>query len=213
DHDTRTIISNGFTDANGQFFVPQIMEGYYDLELSAPKHTSDRGTYLFLAGITNEARSFLSRETLRYTWTVVPTEIQDRYRIVIQTEFETVVPIPVVTVEPSVIDLANFPIGDTQVDLKVCNHGLIAAQDFRLDFDQHPCFIFRPLVNRLDAIAAMSCVEIPPTIRRVPGCTNTPPPDPNDPNNPPGGGGNSGSSSGPCLAYGRTTHIFPCESR
>ena len=84
------------------------------------------------SGVTNDVTAFLSRQTVRYSWTVVPTQVQDRYRIVVETTFEANVPAPVVTIEPSVIDLAEMPGDDWQVDLTVSNHGLIAADNFRL---------------------------------------------------------------------------------
>ncbi len=83
------------------------MEGYYEVNVQAAQHSSFRGNTFVTAGRTNEFEPFVSRSLVEYIWTVVPTEIEDRTRIVIETIFETVVPLPVITVEPAFIDLAN----------------------------------------------------------------------------------------------------------
>ena len=65
--------------------------------------------------------------------------------------------IPVVTVDPPVIDLADM-VGNTwQVNLSISNHGLLAAQDCHLDFVKHPRFKFTPLIGqRLAELATIS---------------------------------------------------------
>jgi hypothetical protein len=75
---SRAVVTNGVTDLLGQLFVPQLMEGYYDIEVSADRHNSYRGTHLVLSGTTNEVSTFISRQTVRYTWTVERIEIEDR---------------------------------------------------------------------------------------------------------------------------------------
>ena len=159
--------AQGTTDAAGQFLLPDILEGYYDVEVTADQHIAYRGTTLVRAGITEEIRAFLSRETVRYIWTVEPTEIEDRTRISIETVFETFVPIPVVTLEPNVIDLANITADVTQIDLRISNHGLIAANELRLGFSGHPDWQLEPLVSELGALPARSSLVIPMTIRRI----------------------------------------------
>src|SRR6185503_12578341 len=108
------------------------------------------------------------RETVRYIWTVEPTEIEDRTRITIETVFETFVPIPVVTIEPNVIDLADITAEVTQIDLRISNHGLIAANDFRIGFSSHPEWQLEPLISEIGALPARSSLVIPLTIRHLP---------------------------------------------
>ena len=162
-----TTLTNGVTDANGQFLVPQLFEGYYDVEVSATKHIGYHQTSLVRAGITNDLQAFLSRETVHYSWTVVPTQIQDRTTISIDTTFETFVPIPVVTIEPAVIDLAQINADVTQIDLHISNHGLIAANNFKLGFSSHPDWQLEPLISEIGALPARSSLVIPLTIRRL----------------------------------------------
>jgi hypothetical protein len=161
------VLTNGVTDANGQFVVPQLFEGYYDIQVDADSHIGYRGTSLVQAGVTNDVQAFLSRQTVRYTWTVVPTQIEDRTTISIQTEFETFVPIPVVTIDPPVIDLSTLTADVTQIDLQIANHGLIAANDFKLGFSSHPDWQLEPLVTEIGALPARSSMVVPLTIRRL----------------------------------------------
>lgn len=199
------VVTNGVTDALGEFLLRDVPEAYYEVEISADKHTRERLNPLVAAGQTNLVTAFLSRQTVEYNWTVVPTEIEDRTSIVIETIFETVVPVPVVTVEPSFIDLLDFTGDEMQVDIAISNHGLIAAQDMNIGFDAHPDFTFTPLVSELGTLPAQSSLVVPVTIRRV--------------------GGNGGSrgatvvanrlarpaaGTGPCWGGGRVKHTLKC---
>ena len=166
---THTAVTNGVTGPDGVVVFPQLPEGYYELVVTAVKHSTDRKTTLVLSGRTNQCTSFISRQTVEYIWTVVPTEIQDVTHIVIETTFETVVPIPVVTVEPSVIDLADMAGDVMQVDVKIANHGLIAAENLRLEFDGHPDFTFTPLITDVGTLPAESSLVIPLIIQRLSG--------------------------------------------
>jgi len=166
---TADVVTNGVTGANGDVFFGALREGYYDVRISADKHSPYRRTLLVVAGRTNELTAFLSRQTVQYLWTVVPTEIEDRTRIHIETVFETVVPIPVVTVEPSLIDLAEIQGDIGQVDLKISNHGLIAANGARITFGTHPNYEIKPLATDLGVIPAQGSLMVPVLIRKVGG--------------------------------------------
>lgn len=165
---SRQTVASGFTDASGKFFAPSLPEAYYDVSLTAEKHTAYRNTHLLTAGQTNEISAFLSRQVVTYTWTVQPVAIEDNYRITVETTFETTVPLPVVTIEPAVIDLGKITAEVTQIDLKVSNQGLIAANSTRLSFPTHPLWRFEPLVENLGTLPAKSSLTVPLIIRKVP---------------------------------------------
>ncbi len=201
---SRVVVTNGVTDAKGEFFVASLPEAYYQIEVGAEKHTTDRNDKLVVAGQTNVHTAFISRQTVEYNWTVVPTEIEDRTQIIIETTFETVVPIPVVTVEPSFIDLTDMVGDEMQVDIAISNHGLIAAQEMRIDFGTHPDFTFTPLISDIGTLPAESSLVVPLTITRVAG-----------------GGGSRvtlaaygiarpAAGSGPCWAGGTVQHKLKC---
>ncbi len=163
---SNNIVTNGVTDGHGQWFVPQVQEGFYTLELTASNHSSFKSSIFIGAGVTNTVNAFLQLQTVTYTWTVVPTDVQDHYTIQVQTEFEANVPAPVVTIDPSVIDLSGLTTS-TQVNLTVANHGLIAAQNFELQFDDYPTLSFQPLVSSLGTLPAQSTFTIPVIITRT----------------------------------------------
>jgi subtilase family serine protease len=164
---TRANVITGTNNVNGHFFVSGLQENYYEIEVTADHHTTYRATHLLRAGITNQVEAFLSRQTVTYTWTVEPIQLEDRYRITIETVFETVVPVPVVTVEPSVIDLSDVNGEESTINLKITNQGLISANTARLQFPTHPSWEIKPLVEDLGNIPARTSYTVPVTIRRI----------------------------------------------
>ncbi|MCP5527995.1 MAG: cadherin-like domain-containing protein [Verrucomicrobiales bacterium] len=160
-------VAGGVTDVNGEFFTAGLPEGYYEIEVTAAKHTSYQATHLLAPGETNAIQTFLSYQTVTYSWTVEPIEVEDRYRVEIETTFETVVPLPVVTIEPAVIDLALITADVTQVDLKITNHGLIAANNTKVNVPTHPLWQFTPLIEEIGVLPAKSSLTIPLTIRKL----------------------------------------------
>ncbi|MBM3881941.1 MAG: DUF11 domain-containing protein, partial [Verrucomicrobia bacterium] len=170
---TGAVVTNGPTDARGRFFVAQLLEAHYDLEVSAPQHSAFRGTTLVRGGQTNEIPAFLSRETVQYRWTVVPTTIEDRTRITIQTTFETFVPVPVVTVDPTLVDLSEIQGGVGQVTLQINNHGLVAAEDLEFEVEEHPDWEVTALSTELGRLPAQGSISLPLVLRRVEGAAVT----------------------------------------
>ncbi|MGC8991758.1 MAG: carboxypeptidase-like regulatory domain-containing protein, partial [Verrucomicrobiia bacterium] len=165
----RTILTNGVTDTQGRFFLPQLREGYYTVEVEAEKHDRYESTFMLEPGVTNTVDAFLPYQAVRYTWTVERIEIEDRYRITVETEFETVVPAPVITIDPPVLDLSDLKlVGQTrQVNMTFRNHGLIAANHLRLVIDKHAYYSIEPLITDLGTLAAKSSLTIPVMLRRI----------------------------------------------
>ncbi len=163
------VVTNGVTGDNGVLLISELAEGYYDLEVGADQHASFRGTVLVEPGTTNDITAFLSYQTVRYTWTVERIEIEDRYRITVETVFEANVPAPVVTVEPAVLDVSDLMVvGQTkQVNMTIRNHGLIAVDDVKLAFGDHPFYLIEPLIEDMGRLAAKSTLTIPVTMRRI----------------------------------------------
>ncbi|WP_165235209.1 Ig-like domain-containing protein, partial [Aquisphaera insulae] len=162
-------VATGTTDAQGQVSFHDIREGYYVLDVRASSHDTYRETIFINAGETGRVVAFLSRQAVRYIWTVTPTGIEDRTRIDIETIFETNVPVPVVTVSPAVIDLAPLTaVGQKiQVDLTLTNHGWITAMNTALIFGSHSMYRFTPLVDDIGDLPARSSIVIPVIIERL----------------------------------------------
>lgn len=164
---SQVVVREGATDVDGRYAAFGLPEGYYQIEVTSPDHDGVDVTRLLLAGQTNTVTAFLRRQTVRYHWSVVPTEVEDRTRIVIETVFEASVPAPVVTVAPASIDVGAFVADVNQVDLVVTNHGLIAADDIRLTFPTDPDWRFTPLIENLGTLPARGSLTIPLVIERV----------------------------------------------
>lgn len=74
------------------------------------------------------ASVFLSRNLVTYTWIVTPTEIDDVYIFTLEADFETHVPVPILTIEPNVLDLRVLECTPfTRIDFNITNHGFIRA--------------------------------------------------------------------------------------
>jgi hypothetical protein len=169
DYFTNEVIATAVTDNTGLINLSNINEGYYNIEIKADRHDTFRQIIQLEAGETENIDAFLSRQTVQYIWTVTPTEIEDKYNISIETVFETDVQIPVVTIDPPLINLGNLQvIGQSmQVDMTVTNHGLIEANDVRLNFGSHPFYKIEPLVSTLDVLSAKSSFTLPIKITRI----------------------------------------------
>lgn len=163
---TFELVAHGSTGPDGRILFTNLLEADYVIDASADGHNPYHATITVGAGRTNEVEAFLSRELVRYTWTVNPTQIEDRTRITIETTFETVVPVPVVTMEPPLIDLTGFEGSVTQINLTLRNQGLIAADNTRLAFEDHPGWIFRTLVTNVGRLPALSSITVPLIIER-----------------------------------------------
>ncbi|MBP8260273.1 MAG: hypothetical protein KA118_11480, partial [Verrucomicrobia bacterium] len=158
---TGAVVITGQSDASGQFVVRGLREGAYSLQVSSPKHDMASGSIEIQPGAWTEQCVFLRSQLVRYTWTVEEIEIEDRTRIVLDTTYETAVPVPVVTVEPPFIDLTQVQGNVHQIVLKITNHGLIAAQNMTIDFPDHPRWILTPLITNVGTLPAKSTVEVP----------------------------------------------------
>ena len=156
-------------DADGILSKTDLAEGYYTLRITADNHDSFERNIYIDAGETETLEALLPRQTVKYIWRVTPTEIEDKYNITIESVFETDVPVPVVVIEPPLIDLADLQaVGQVmQINMTVTNHGLIAANDIKLNFGTHPFYKIEPLIEQVDILSAKSSVTVPVRITRV----------------------------------------------
>lgn len=159
------------TPADGRATFSAIPEGWYSLEVNSPDHTTWKGNYYVNAGETNFKQVFISREWVTYNWTVDEIALEDRYRITIETIFETNVPPPVLLVSPSVLDVEDLVTpGQTKVvNFTLTNLGLIAANNSAISFGAHPFYQVTPLIENIGTIPAKSSITIPVTVLRLDG--------------------------------------------
>ncbi len=162
-------IARQISGTEGLASFPDLLEGWYTIEVDTPNHTRWRGNLFVDAGETTRRQVFISREMVTYTWTVEEVEIEDRYKVTVESTFETNVPVPVVTVEPSVLELEDVNVlGQTKVvNFTFENHGFINADHGKLEFGSHPFYEITPLIEDIGTIPAKSSITIPVTVRRV----------------------------------------------
>lgn len=161
-------VAEGLTDDSGEFLVPNINEGRYSLEVRAEKHGTHHSVIEITPGDTKEVEAFLQRQLVTYRWTVEPTEIEDNYTVTLEAEFETHVPAPVVTVEPSFNFVPLFQDETTIINLTITNHGLIAAQGVTLRPFESGGVYAEPEIENIGTLPPMTSVTIPVKVSAKP---------------------------------------------
>ena len=163
---TGVVAGEGYTNTYGQIEFANIPEGTYILLVEADNHDGSRQTIIINPGQTTEKLVFISFQAISYTWTVVPTEIEDEYEIQLNIVYETNVPKPVVTLDIPT-EMPVLETGETfSFMAKLTNHGLITAEDLDLGFpidDAEYEFVFQ---DKKYNIPAKESIEIPVVMQR-----------------------------------------------
>jgi len=158
-------VAEGVTDATGIFLAPSINEGRYNLEVKADKHASFYSSVEIAPVVVKEVEAFMQMQLVTYRWSVVPVQIEDKYKVTIEAVFETHLPAPVVTVDPAFM-LVPLDEGETTtVELKITNHGLIAANDVTINFPDNDEVYIKPLIEKIGVIDAMTTIVVPVKVR------------------------------------------------
>ncbi|MCC5806934.1 MAG: carboxypeptidase regulatory-like domain-containing protein [Opitutales bacterium] len=170
-YDTRTgaPVASGLTGPDGRFETDGLPEGHYDVTIEATRHLPFENTAFIAAGNTAEVSAFLNYEPVRTFWEVVPVEFEDRYEIRIRTEFETNVPIPVVTIYPESVDLHSLLENrdSVQVDFIITNHGLVRADDVHFRLPQLPGIAVDAAAEEIGDLDALTSRTIPVRFTRA----------------------------------------------
>ena len=131
-------LSNGFTkqrqttNATGYATFVNLTENLYDLLVEADRHATKRLVWQPV-NKDNYLSVFLERRMVSITFTVIPRLVEDKYDIILESEFETNVPAPVVTVDPMYVDLEELETGLVErLTFNITNHGLIKANDLEI---------------------------------------------------------------------------------
>ncbi|MGA2660493.1 MAG: CARDB domain-containing protein, partial [Verrucomicrobiota bacterium] len=160
------VVASNMTGQAGLVLFTNVDEGTYQLTVTADRHTTFQSPVTVLSGRTNQVTAFIARQTVTYQWTVVPTQIPDNYQVTLESVFETEVPIPVVTIDNPLQIPLIIEGEDTEMDIQVSNHGLIAAQRVQLVVPtDNPDYELVALTTNIDTVPAMSTITIPVIIR------------------------------------------------
>ena len=164
------VIASGISDSLGKVHFDSIPEGEYLLCIKADKHSNYREPISVQAGQNLNKFIFVSYQAVTYTWNVERTEIEDKYEMTLNAEFETNVPAPVVTAEfPNGFpERESFEPGDKKIaHLVITNHGLIAAKNVKINAPKTNGYIFIPDIDHIDSLPANYSVVVPVTIERA----------------------------------------------
>lgn len=159
------VVAEGFSGPDGVVRFSNLAESDYLIDAAAPKHSAAHGGIRVTPGTTIEQEVFLSEETVVYEWKVVPTEMEDHYRVIVEPLFETEVPQPSLVVENPLVAPLVVAGRTSQFEIRLRNTGLIALKHIRVPVLNHPKLVITPIVNELDEIPALSTVAIPVTLR------------------------------------------------
>lgn len=161
-------VATNRTGLDGMVQFTNLTEAYYIVDVSADAHSSYRQSALVAAGQTTNVVAFLERQTVNYTFTVVPTTVEDRYQFQVESTFETQVPVPVVIMTPQSLDLGQFPGTDFQVEITLKNHGLIDANNVRLSIPLTDQLQIIPLITNIGTLGPNQSITIPVKVHRGP---------------------------------------------
>jgi large repetitive protein len=173
-----TFTSDQFGDA--QPSEGQIPVGQYRVEITSPAHESHVSSLWVRRGVTTEERITLMVSFVTVNWSVVPTTIQDRYEIVLNSTFTTSVPAPVVTLTPGIINIPDMCAGEVFTgEAELTNHGLVRADSLKMTFPKSDdYFRFELLTEMPDHLEAHETIRIRyrmTCLRALPGsCPDSP---------------------------------------
>ena len=144
---------------NGTVTFENIHEDRYDMIIEAQDHRALR--QVIITSINEPTLVvFIQRQAVTYTWSVTPVTFEDTYILTVEADFETHVPIPVVTVTPTEFDLEELELGFIDsIQLNITNHGLIRANDVNIELpNNHPFLEFTISSNELGNLEPLSSI-------------------------------------------------------
>ncbi|MBS1500256.1 MAG: carboxypeptidase regulatory-like domain-containing protein [Bacteroidetes bacterium] len=163
---TNALLASGVTDANGLFTMTDLPEGTHRLVVSKPQHLPTEQLVTVNPGTSATQTVFIQYQAITFSWSVVPTQVQDQYDVQLNMVFQTNIPIPVVTIDmpdtmPELHGQEVFAFMAT-----LTNHGLITAKDVTLQLQEdHPIYEF--VTNYVPAdLLALQSVQVPVLMRR-----------------------------------------------
>ncbi|MBO9565673.1 MAG: carboxypeptidase regulatory-like domain-containing protein [Niastella sp.] len=163
---TGEVYAEGNTNGSGEFTAANLPEGKHRVVVEKEKHLPFNGTVTINPGQTTAVNAFINYQAITFSWTVVPTGIEDQYDITLTTQFETHVPMPVVTIDMP----KNMPaLSGTETyafNVTLTNHGLIAAENVELQLPKDDAE-YEYITNYVTGtLPAQSSIQVPVILRR-----------------------------------------------
>jgi len=162
---TGEVFAEGTTNADGLFTALDLPEGLLRVVVQADQHDGYDGTITVLPGKEIVETVFLSYQAISFSWDVVPTTIEDEYQVDLIMEFETNVPLPVVTIDAPK-ELPELFGNDTySFNVTMVNEGLITARDVELNLPSDPEYEF--ITNYVPTdLLAQQAIQVPVVMKR-----------------------------------------------
>jgi hypothetical protein len=156
--------------ANGTVTFANINEDRYEMIVEAPNHRT-LNQIIITSEDTPVITVFIERQAVTYTWSVTPVTFEDTYILTVEADFETHVPIPVVTVTPTEFDLEELELGFIDsIQMNITNHGLIRANDVNLQLpESHPFLEFTLNTGDLGDLEPLSSITATVQVSRRSG--------------------------------------------
>ena len=149
------------TSTDGSAVFLNIREDVYEIFVEAPGHRELKKTVV--TSLSNPTLTvFLEREAVKFRWSVVQTEIKDVYDITLEADFKVNVPMPIVTLTPTAIDLEDYILGlRNTIEFTVTNHGLIRADGIHMKMpSDHPSLKFSYLSEVPESLEAKQSLSV-----------------------------------------------------
>lgn len=162
---TGAVYAEGLTGVDGRFTAVDVPEGTHRITVEKAQHLTYSSTIEVNPGASVQRNVFLTYQAVTFSWTVVPTTIEDSYTVVLSTNFQTNIPIPVVTVEgPDSVPHVE-PGEPYAFTLELENHGLVTAENVQVILPtSHPAYEFLTTYQPAP-LAALSSVTVPVVMR------------------------------------------------
>ncbi|KAG2486137.1 hypothetical protein HYH03_015230 [Edaphochlamys debaryana] len=125
------VVATAVTDEFGMATFRNLPAGFtYAVDAFELNHKSATRTVTLTGGF-RELPIFISRNAVRTTFVVVPTSFNEEVNIVVNVEFLTFVPMPVLRLDPPILYVEDLE-AQTEQDIIIHNTGLVAAIDVYL---------------------------------------------------------------------------------
>ena len=156
------------TGESGMVTFMNIHEDRYNLRVTGPNHVPVDSIILTSAEEPLHT-VFLPRRAVTSSFTVERTTFEETYTVTLEADFVTHVPIPVVTITPTVVSLEPYELGlEDTIQYNITNHGLIRADDVNFQLPTgHPFLEFSTEVQNLGSLDALSSIIVPVHVTRV----------------------------------------------
>lgn len=134
---TGNVVAEGVTSKNG-LFETEVYGGLYELEVTSDKHEPYSAYINIDAGRTYNQQVILSYQAVSIEWGVVETDVEDEYDIMVITNFDTNVPMPVVIIDgPTKVNVRDMAPGESVLlYFTLTNKGLINAEEVMFELPE-----------------------------------------------------------------------------